>query len=332
MDLADRIYALDRILRGARVPLTRAALQERLECSRATVARVIGQMRTYFNAPIEYDRVAGGYRYGASEDGPWELPGLWFNASELHALLAAHELLAHAQPGLLEGDLAPLRARIERILAARGVARGEVGRRVRILRMAARRVEPESFRCVASAVLARRRLQLTYHGRARDERTERAVSPQRLTLYRDNWYLDAWDHGRKALRSFSVDRIVQARALAAKAVEIPDARLDEHFATAYGIFAGKPKKTAVLRFNAEAARWVADEVWHPRQNGRYEGGRYVLEVPFGDPRELVRDILRYCPDVTVVSPPSLREEVERRLRAALEESRRCRGDVGRLTE
>ena len=39
---------------------------------------------------------------------------------------------------------------------------------------------------------------------------ERTVSPQRLTHYRDNWYLDAWDHEREALRSFALDRIGDA--------------------------------------------------------------------------------------------------------------------------
>ena len=173
MDLFDRIYELDRILRRARTPVSRAAIQERLECSRATVGRIIGEARDCLGAPIEYDRRDGGYRYAKSEDGPFELPGLWFNASELYALLAAHQLLANAQPGLLEGDLAPLLGRIERLLAARGLGRNEAARRIRILRMAARRADERHFRTVAGALVARRRLALHYHGRARDELTRR---------------------------------------------------------------------------------------------------------------------------------------------------------------
>ena len=313
----DKICSLDRILRHARCPVSRASIQERLECSRATATRVIRELRDYFGAPIEYDRSAPGYRYATTEGGSYELPGLWFNASELHSLLAAHQLLANAQPGLLEGDLAPLRVRIEHILKARGVDCGEAGRRVRILRMAARRLEPEPFRTVAGAVLGRRRLHLVYHGRVRNEKTERQVSPQRLTHYRDNWYLDAWDHGRRALRSFSVDRILAAKQLAQEAKDIADARLDEHFATAYGIFAGKPQHTALLRFSGESARWVADEVWHPDQKGYYDNGQYFLEIPYADPRELVRDILKYGPDVTVIAPVALRDKVEQFLGAAL---------------
>jgi predicted DNA-binding transcriptional regulator YafY len=73
----------------------------------------------------------------------------------------------------------------------------------------------------------------------------------------------------------------------------------------------------VLRFTPERARWVASEEWHPRQKARFEpGGAYVLEVPYGDDRELLMDILKYGPDVEVLAPPALRERVAEALTAA----------------
>ena len=74
------------------------------------------------------------------------------------------------------------------------------------------RVSPRVFRVVAGAVLARKRLKFRYRARTTDADTTRSVSPQRLTHYRDNWYLDVWDHDREALRSFAVDRIVEPQA------------------------------------------------------------------------------------------------------------------------
>ncbi len=134
MDLTDRIYRLDRILRQSRYPLPHRVLQKKLECSRATVNRVIRDMRNYLGAPIAYDRRLRGYRYDSGDRGgrPFELPGLWFNASELYALLAAQQLLCGVQPGLLEEHLAPLRHRIEQLLQVRHLPRGELARRIRI--------------------------------------------------------------------------------------------------------------------------------------------------------------------------------------------------------
>ena len=317
MDLFDRIYYMHRILSQSRYPIPQAVFQERLECSRATVNRIIRDMRDCLGAPIAYDRTAEGYRYLQGGAHPYELPGLWFNASELHALLAVQRLLGELQPGLLESHLTPLRERIERILKSRNNSLGDIKRRIRILSMASRCTDPAHFPVVADAVLRRKRLNIIYHGRIDNKTTERVISPQRLAHYRDNWYLDAWDHGKRALRSFSVDRLRHVQVLDKPAMEISDAKLDAHFASAFGIFAGKPKHTAVLRFTPERSRWVADETWHPKQKGRFDGEHYVLEVPYADHRELVMEILKHGPEVEVVAPEALRAEVVSLLSKAL---------------
>ena len=109
-----------------------------------------------------------------------------------------------------------------------------------------------------------------------------------------------------------------ATELEPPADQVPSAELDEHFASAYGIFAGRANKTAVLRFTPERARWVADERWHPRQAGQYlSDGSYELRIPYRDERELVIDILRHGPEVEVVAPAPLRDAVISRLRSAL---------------
>ena len=118
MDRFDRIYRLHRIFRSARHPVSRKTLEEKLECSRATVNRAIEDLRDFLWAPLRYDRLRNGYYYDEKDgERPYELPGLWFNASELYALLATQKLLAGVGPGLLDGFLAPLRKRIEHILA-----------------------------------------------------------------------------------------------------------------------------------------------------------------------------------------------------------------------
>ena len=319
MDRFDRIYGLHRIFRSARRPVPRKTLEEKLECSRATVNRAIEDLRDLLWAPLRYDREHNGYYYDEKDgEHPYELPGLWFNASELYALLATQKLLAGVEPGLLDGFIAPLRKRIEHILANERLGKGDVERRVWILSMASRATPPDAFTAVAGALMQRRRLAIVYHGRERDAATERTVSPQRLVHYRDNWYLDAWCHTRRGLRSFSLDRIRKAAGTGTAAVEIDDKRLDRHFAGAYGIFSGVPRNTAVLSFSPERARWVAEERWHRDQQGRFlEDGSFELRIPYDDPRELVMDVLKYGPDVEVLRPASLRREIRTRLAAAL---------------
>ena len=143
------------------------------------------------------------------------------------------------------------------------------------------------------------------------------MSPQRLVHYRENWYLDAWCHLRKGLRSFSMDCVSDAQIRAAKAIDVPDAELDAMLGSGYGIFSGREVTWAKLRFSPVAARWVAAESWHPKQRSRYEAdGSYVLEVPYSDDRELLRDILKHGPDVEVLAPEPLRARVRKALEDA----------------
>lgn len=320
MDRLQRIYKLHEAVSSRRHPVSRQTLQDELECSRATVNRIIQEMRLYFSAPLEYDRERNGYFYDTKDGEIFELPGVWFNATELYALLTTQQLLEQAQPGLLDNHLKPLKTRIEKILAITQSGKGEIAKRVRILRMAGRNTTSEHFQTVAGAVLQRKRLAIRYHSRSDDTETRREISPQRLTHYRDNWYLDAWCHQRNALRSFAVDRLREAKALEKVAKDISEKELDAHFASSYGIFAGKPKHTAVLRFTSERARWVAEEQWHPQQQGRIlDDGRYELHIPYSDPRELVMDVLKHGAEVEVIEPASLRKMISQQLQQAAQQ-------------
>jgi len=318
MDKFDRLYELHALLANRRTPTSLADLMERLGCSEATAYRLVAELRDRLGAPIELDKELGGYRYIPTPNGrAYELPGLWFSARELQALVMLQRLLSSIGPGLLEEYLAPISARIDELIEHKRLSLGEVGTRIRLLTLAARPLGA-SFQVAAGATLQRHRLRVRYHSRSKDEQTERVVSPQRLVYYRDNWYLDAWDHLREALRSFSIDRIRNAVELPEAALEPPSTQLDEHYASSYGIFAGKANRTAVLRFSAERARWVADERWHPQQVGQFlTDGRYELRFPYRDPRELVMDILRHGSEVQVVGPEALRADVKAALEGAL---------------
>jgi proteasome accessory factor C len=317
VDKFDRIYKLHDILRDRRTPISRADLMRRLECAEPSVYRLIRVLKDYLGAPIEWHAELGGYYYRRdAEGGTYELPGLWFNAEELQALIVFERLFESLQPGLLGEHLAPLARRVAELLEHKRLGLSEAAQRIRVLSMAARPAG-EWFHVLASATLQRKKLRMAYHSRSRDQITEREVSPQRLVHYRDNWYLDARDHLRNALRNFSVDRVKEASELGDPADTVPDKELDEYFASAYGIFSGKAIKTAVLRFSPERARWVADERWHPEQIGQFlTDGRYELRIPYRDDRELIMDILKYGPDVETISPDSLRNAVAERLQAA----------------
>lgn len=314
MDRTERFYHIDRLLHELQVVPLQTFLDE-LEVSLATFKRDLEYLRERFNAPIVWDRDSGGYRFDKAQTGPrYELPGLWFNASEVYALLTMQQLLKNLEPGLLAPHVEPLLARLRALLSEGDIPAAEIERRIRFHRHAARHHDGKHFSPIATAVLQRKRIRIDHYVRSRDETVRREISPQRLTFYREAWYVDAWCHLREELRSFALDAIQAVELTGTPAQEISEAQIHATLGRGYGIFSGSEVEWAELEFTPESARWVSKEQWHPDQQGAFaENGTYRLRVPFSNPTELTMDILRHVPQVRVIGPESLRLRVREQL-------------------
>jgi predicted DNA-binding transcriptional regulator YafY len=322
MGKTDRVYQINQLLENRRV-VTVDEFLDRLGVSLATFKRDLTLLRDQFNAPIIFDRDLGGYRFDTEEKrlGPqFELPGLWFSAEEIHALLTMQHLLSNLDTGgLLGPHIQPLLSRLSGLLGTASDSVDEVSRRIRIETVGARHFHLDHFQVIGSALLRRKRLIIRYHARGTDETTEREISPQRLVYYRDNWYLDAWCHLRKGLRNFAVDAIRGAELLDTPAKNEDEEHLDRELGAGYGIFSGSEIHWATLRFTSERSRWVSSEKWHPQQEGRFlDDGQYELKVPYADDREIIMDIMKYGVDCRVLSPPELAQRVKEQYQKAMQ--------------
>lgn len=313
MNQTERFYKIDQLL-NERKAVPFKDLQDSLEVSRATLKRDLAYLRDRLNAPIIFDRDVGGYRFDRQSrqvGGQYELPGLWFSAEEIHALLTMQHLLANLDTGgLLGPHIQPLMARLNALIGVAENPADEVVKRIKVMTVGARHFHLDHFQQVGSGLIRRKRLLIDYRARSTNETTRREVSPQRLIHYRDNWYLDAWCHLRNELRSFSVDAILRVELLDTRAKDVAEKTLDAILGSGYGIFSGKDVQWATLRFTPERAKWVAAEKWHPKQVGKLlEDGGYELKVPYSKEPELLMDILKYGADCEVVGPEGLRERV-----------------------
>ena len=310
MDRTERFHIIDQLLNQQR-SVSKQLFLETLEISLATFKRDIEYMRDRLGAPIVWQRDINAYVYGRdADDQNFQLPGLWFNTAEIHALMTMDALLENLQQGMLSQHIKPLQTRIRALLDQGDYDINEVSRRIRVLTVAAKTYKSEYFQVLNQALFSRRRIVIKHYNRQKDTSTEREISPQRLTFYRDNWYLDSWCHARKALRSFSVDAMNKVTLSSKQAKDVEDDFLDAQLGNGYGIFSGAETVKALLKFTPLRARWVSREQWHPNQKSHFdESGFYLLEVPFSNPTELIMDILKYGADVEVLRPERLRRKV-----------------------
>ncbi len=308
MSEIDRLYSYRTLLTGRRA-VPRDEILNKLEISPATFKRDLAKLRDRLNIPVVFDRDLGGYRLDTT-DARQELPGLWFSQDEVLALLTIQNMLEQLEPGLLGPKLKPLQKRLDEMLTGQGMNSETLSQRVRLVHAGKRNLKLKCFEQIAHSTLHRKQIKIHHFNRQSGKTVERIISPQQLVHYRDNWYVDAWCHLRKEVRSFAVDAITDCEQLDVETKELDTDQLRLSMQSGYGIFGGAVKGWTKLKFTPERARWVKHEEWHPEQIGKIQSdGSYVLELPYSDERELIGDLLKYGSSLEVISPKELRTKV-----------------------
>ena len=311
----ESITQLYNLLKLARYPLSKKQLQEKLECSAASVERYITELRDTHSLKVEYQREFNGYMLEHDPDNDIELPSHLFTTNEINAILLIEQIINDLEPGFLEDDTQAVKEHLAKIRKKFSGDQKLENKRIRMINIGKRKGSIKYLTSATQAVLQGKQISIDYNSRSRSDSIKtkeelRHLSPQRLTHYRDNWYLDAWCHQREALRTFALDRISQLIVHKEQGKKISADELDKHYTPTFGIFGGEIKHTAVLKFTAHRSQWVAEEIWHHNQKGTWlDDGCYQLEIPYGNDLELIGDILKYGDQVEVLAPPELREKV-----------------------
>lgn len=312
MDRLERVVQLHRLFTANRMGLTTARLLQLMGCARSTLYMALKVLGEELCAPLVNDgKRPCTWRYEAQEQAGVPLPGLWLAPDQLYAFLLVDQILKRSGGSLMADAMARIGPRLRRWA---GEHAQELDR-LRVLPSRARRMDAGVFRIVTTATLERRQLQFTYRARTSGAVSERLVSPQRLTHYQDNWYLEAFEPAVPGLRTFSIDLIRLPYIHNHRAEDLPTAELDAQLNRVYGKVTGPVAGIARIWFSTHATRWIQDEEWHPdQQQFPNPDGSMVLELPYAKPDELLGHVLSRGPHARVLGPPELVEQMKALLR------------------
>jgi len=318
MDKLDKIQQLHRMFKSHRRPVSICKIAHQLDCTEKTAKRAIIDLRDRFLAPIEYSSDQKGWHYDRSQSEPYELPGMWLTSKEIEGFALILKLLESIRADVFGPSLKPIENHILKQLHAKGIDPDIFTSNIKLIHRGDLHKNYDLLVKATDAINSNVCLVIVYKDYKGSE-TTRTVSPLTLVHYCDNWYLDAWCHKRKALRTFQLTRIQTANILKDKRHVPSSSDREQHFASSYGIFAGKAKHTAKIWFSAEVAREVAAKEWHPEQTIEWlERDELTLSLPYNDDRELLRDILKYGHSAEVLAPSKLRNRIRNTLRGMWE--------------
>jgi len=305
-----RVAQLYQVMISSRQPISLTQLCEQLDASPATIKRLISFLRHDLHMNIVFDSEQSGYRLASDVRGSRRAVGPLNDSSEISDLFITFLIAEKLVPNLFNCTGDSIREKLRHSLGAKAKKLNDLSDRVSVIAPQKRQVNPKEFSELVAAVRDQIRIAIHYRGLGRSGEGVYTVSPYRLILYRNNWYLAAWCHRGHDLKVFSADRISVTDKTATPCRAINHDELTKAIEATYGIDLGDPIDYAVLRFSAQAAKRVALEEWHRDQTLRHNpDGSLEVTVPYRHARELKMDVLRFGTDVEVVAPPQLRQEV-----------------------
>jgi proteasome accessory factor C len=158
---------------------------------------------------------------------------------------------------------------------------------------------------ITDALARSRRVHLRYWVPARDEATERDVDPIRLFTSDATAYLSGWCRAVEDLRTFRLDRVLEARLLD-DAIDVPDDVRARAFD--FELFTPSADDRLVTFSLDPAARWAADYYQCEQVEERGDGG-LVVKLRSRDDAWARRLALGLAGVARLVDPPELAQQV-----------------------
>ena len=116
-------------------------------------------------------------------------------------------------------------------------------------------------------------MQLTYRKPGQRETELRVVDPYHLANINGEWFLFAWCHLRKDIRTFVPARI-QAIEPTGKTFARPQKfSLEKRLRDSFGVQSGQGSFDVVIRFNELVADYIREKKWHDSQELQRAEGR-----------------------------------------------------------
>jgi predicted DNA-binding transcriptional regulator YafY len=135
------------------------------------------------------------------------------------------------------------------------------------------------------------------------------------------WFLFAWDHARKDIRTFVPAR-VQAVKTTGQTFDRPQTfSLEKRLRDSFGVHSGEGDFGVVIRFTSRVADYIREKKWHESQELRErKDGAVELRFRLSSLGEIERWVLSWGGDCVVVKPRELAEAVRNAARRILSAS------------
>jgi proteasome accessory factor B len=310
----ERMLRIHQALQAGGFP-NASKLAREAEVSTKTIHRDLEFMRDRLNLPLEFDASRNGYFYDGEVS---SFPTMQITEGEIFALVVAEKALQQYRGTSFEKPLLSAIKKMEQALPDTiSLNLADIGRTISFRTRAEPILNLEIFDALARAVAQRQQLELQYRKPGQSAEA-RIVDPYHLANINGEWFLFAFDHARKDIRTFAPARIQSARPTGKIFERSQKFSLEKRLRDSFGVHSGEGKFEVVIRFAPRAADYVREKKWHPSQSLReFKNGGVELKMTLSSLGEVQRWILSWGGEAKVLQPPELVEAVRQAAAAIL---------------
>jgi len=295
-----------------------STLAAEIEVATKTIHRDIEFMRDRLNLPIEFDQHRNGYHYTEEVSA---FPNIQITEGELFALVVAEKALQQYRGTNFEKPLLSAIRKMEQSLPDTiSLNLADIEQTISFRTRAEPILDLKIFDALAKAVSQRKQLELTYRKPGQRQSEQRTVDPYHLANINGEWFLFAYDHARKDIRTFVPARIQSVQATGKTFERMQKFSLEKRLRDSFGVHSGEGEYEVVIRFNARVADYIREKKWHESQQLReLKGGGVELRLKLSSLVEIERWILGWGGDAKVVAPGELAKAVRKMAMAILKQ-------------
>jgi len=279
-------------------------LAAEIEVVTKTIHRDIEFMRDRLGLPIEYDGRKYGYYYTEEVSA---FPTLQITEGELVALLIAEKALQQYRGTNFEKPLLSAFKKMESSLPDTiSLNFADWDQSISFRTSAEPVLNLEIFDALAKATASHRQLELLYRKPGSKQTERRLVDPYHLANINGEWFLFAFDHLRKDIRTFVPSRIQSAQPTGRTFPRPQKFSVEKILRDSFGVHSGQGDYKVVVRFDAYAADYIREKRWHPSQELReLKDGGVELRLKLSSLGEIQRWILGWGGSALVLEPAEL---------------------------
>jgi len=279
-------------------------LARKLEVSTKTIHRDLDFMRDRMELPIEYDGAKFGYFYYEEVNA---FPSLQITEGELVAMLIAEKALEQYRGTSFERPLVSALKKISESLPdtiSFNLADWEQTISFRTT------VEPiidlEIFDSIAKATARHQQLRIEYRKPGRKQIENRVVNPYHFANINGEWFLFAYDHGRKDVRTFAPARIHTVKETGKTFPRPQKFSLEKRLRDSFGVHSAEGEFDVLIRLDASIADYIREKRWHASQKlVELPDGGLELRLKLSSLAEIERWVLAWAGRAVAIAPPEL---------------------------